>query len=92
MATRIAHLREATTEGYVLSLESSVYPLAKRVLDVVGASLMLVLLSPLMLLIALAIALDSPGPARALWVRRRRLRLARWPSVKPLACGIATLM
>jgi len=38
------------------------YRIAKRVLDVVVASAGLVLLAPLMLLIAIAIKLDSPGP------------------------------
>jgi undecaprenyl-phosphate galactose phosphotransferase/putative colanic acid biosynthesis UDP-glucose lipid carrier transferase len=35
---------------------------AKRLFDIVGASIALVLLSPLILLTALAIKLDSPGP------------------------------
>lgn len=38
------------------------YRLAKRALDIVVASIALVLLAPLMLLIAIAIKLDSPGP------------------------------
>lgn len=38
------------------------YRIAKRALDVIGASIALVLLAPLMLLIALAIKIDSPGP------------------------------
>jgi Undecaprenyl-phosphate glucose phosphotransferase len=37
--------------------------LCKRAFDILGASFGLLLLSPLMLLIALAIKLDSPGPA-----------------------------
>jgi lipopolysaccharide/colanic/teichoic acid biosynthesis glycosyltransferase len=36
--------------------------MAKRIFDLLGASLALLLLSPLMLAIALAIRLDSPGP------------------------------
>jgi lipopolysaccharide/colanic/teichoic acid biosynthesis glycosyltransferase len=36
--------------------------MAKRLFDLIGASLALVLLSPLLLLVALAIRLDSPGP------------------------------
>ena len=36
--------------------------MAKRLFDLVGASLALLLLSPLLLLVALAIRLDSPGP------------------------------
>lgn len=42
--------------------EASFYPVAKRWMDVVVAAILLVLLSPLMALIALAIRLDSPGP------------------------------
>lgn len=38
------------------------YRIAKRALDVIVASIALVLLAPLMLLIALAIKMDSPGP------------------------------
>ncbi len=36
--------------------------MAKRVFDLVGAAVALVLLSPLLLLVALAVKLDSPGP------------------------------
>jgi lipopolysaccharide/colanic/teichoic acid biosynthesis glycosyltransferase len=35
---------------------------AKRLLDVVGASIMLILLAPVMVLVALAVRLTSPGP------------------------------
>jgi lipopolysaccharide/colanic/teichoic acid biosynthesis glycosyltransferase len=38
------------------------YPLAKRVFDLVVSGLLLVLFSPIMLVAALAIKLDSPGP------------------------------
>ncbi len=48
------------------------YRLAKRALDVTVASIALVLLAPLMLLIALAIKLDSPGP-----VLYRQVRIGR---------------
>jgi len=41
----------------------------KRMIDVTGSALLLVLLSPLFLVIALAIKLDSPGPI--LFVQRR---------------------
>lgn len=42
---------------------SRVYIVMKRLIDVVGASLALVLTFPLMLLTALAVKLESPGPA-----------------------------
>jgi lipopolysaccharide/colanic/teichoic acid biosynthesis glycosyltransferase len=51
----------------------SLYPAAKRCLDVICASVLLACLSPLMALIALAIWLDSPGPA----VFRQR-RVGKW--------------
>ncbi len=43
--------------------EASLYPVAKRWMDAIVATILLVLLSPFMALIALAIRLDSPGPA-----------------------------
>ena len=36
--------------------------MAKRLFDLIGAALALLLLAPLLLLVALAIRLDSPGP------------------------------
>lgn len=39
-----------------------IYDLPKRLMDVVGSSLGLILLSPLLIFIAIAIKLDSPGP------------------------------
>ena len=52
------HLMQVT--GKPMPLFSS---LCKRAFDIVGAAAGLIVLSPLMLLIALAIKLDSPGPA-----------------------------
>ena len=49
------------------------YTLPKRALDLIGASLGLVLLSPLLLLIALLIKLDSPGP-----VIFTQMRIGSW--------------
>ncbi len=43
--------------------------MAKRAIDVVGATMLLVLLAPLLALIALAVRMGSPGPA--LYVQRR---------------------
>jgi lipopolysaccharide/colanic/teichoic acid biosynthesis glycosyltransferase len=56
---RSRHAVEADEPSVVRSLG---YPL-KRALDVLGALVALVLLSPLMLLVALIIKLTSPGPA-----------------------------
>ncbi len=54
------------------------YFLGKRVVDVVGSLLLLLLLSPLLLLVALAIRVDSPGPALFKQTRMgaRRVRAA----------------
>jgi exopolysaccharide biosynthesis polyprenyl glycosylphosphotransferase len=51
--------RPGDTRAFVARLDAA----AKRVLDVVGALVLLILLAPLLLLIALAVRLDSPGPA-----------------------------
>jgi Undecaprenyl-phosphate glucose phosphotransferase len=67
---RVRYLTEnpAFSVNHSLAIEIQRTPLSgpelftKRVLDIVGASLGLTLLSPLMLLTALAIKLDSPGP------------------------------
>jgi lipopolysaccharide/colanic/teichoic acid biosynthesis glycosyltransferase len=53
--------RHAVDGGAPVSIPAHAYPL-KRALDVVGALFALVLLSPLMLLVALAVKLSSPGP------------------------------
>jgi lipopolysaccharide/colanic/teichoic acid biosynthesis glycosyltransferase len=47
--------------------------MSKRALDIVAASVGLVLLSPLLLLVSLVIKLDSPGP-----VFFRQERIGRW--------------
>lgn len=41
---------------------SRLYPVAKRVIDIAGASAALVIAAPLMLAVAVAIKLESPGP------------------------------
>ncbi len=53
--------RHAVDGGTPVPIPAHAYPL-KRALDVVGALFALVLLSPLMLLVALAVKLSSPGP------------------------------
>jgi lipopolysaccharide/colanic/teichoic acid biosynthesis glycosyltransferase len=52
---------------------TSLYPLVKRALDTVCSATLLVLLSPLLALFALAICLDSSGPAIF-----RQTRVGRW--------------
>ena len=58
----------------------------KRIIDVVGASLMLLLGWPLFLLIAIAIKLDSPGPVLFRQVRvgkdHRRFRMYKFRSMR----------
>lgn len=44
-------------------LPSPLYSVCKRLIDIAGALLMIPVVAPLMLLVALAIRLDSPGPA-----------------------------
>ena len=43
-------------------MQWSLYPALKRILDVLVASILLIVLSPVMAIAALAIRLDSPGP------------------------------
>jgi len=52
---------------------ASLYPLAKRGVDIFVAAVLLVLLVPFLALTALAICLDSPGPAIF-----RQKRVGRW--------------
>lgn len=42
-----------------------IYDLAKRLVDIIGSLLALLILSPFLLLVSLAIKLDSPGPVLA---------------------------
>ena len=54
--------------GFVAShWQSSVHLFCKRVLDFVGASFLLFLLSPLFLVLALLVKLTSPGPVLYRW-------------------------
>lgn len=77
MLNQHAHLApwhfNVTAFGSPLSAEEllslRLYPLLKRWLDVLIAITLLILLAPLLLVIALAIKLDSPGPV--LYVQRR---------------------
>ncbi|MHB0858720.1 MAG: sugar transferase [Anaerolineae bacterium] len=57
-----------------LESKSAAYYQAKRVMDVVSAATLLFILAPFMLLMALAIRLDSPGPV---FFRQRRMGY-RW--------------
>lgn len=55
---------------------------AKRVIDFVGSAILLMILSPLLLLVALGIKLDSPGPAFFIQERmgynKRRFRMIKF--------------
>jgi exopolysaccharide biosynthesis polyprenyl glycosylphosphotransferase len=53
----------ASRPGSARTVAARLDAVAKRALDVVGALVLLVLLAPLLVLIALAVRLDSPGPA-----------------------------
>lgn len=43
-------------------MQWALYPVLKRILDMVVASVMLIALAPVMVIVAIAIKLDSPGP------------------------------
>lgn len=58
-----------------MQTQTFVYERIKRVFDIVLAAALLLILSPLLLLLALAIKLDSPGPV--LFVQRRTGRYGR---------------
>jgi exopolysaccharide production protein ExoY len=57
-----------------------VYAISRRLLDIVGASIVLIVSAPLMLIIAAMIRFDSPGPAvfrhRRVGINRRRRNAA----------------
>lgn len=63
MATKIVHVREATFAP-TLSVPTSerTYLFLKRAMDIVLSLFLLLVLSPVMLLVALAIVIDSRGP------------------------------
>ncbi len=52
---------------------AALYPIAKRLLDIGCAAVLLVILAPFLALMALAIRLDSPGPAIF-----RQTRVGKW--------------
>jgi lipopolysaccharide/colanic/teichoic acid biosynthesis glycosyltransferase len=56
--------------------ESHLYFLSKRCLDVILAGLLLIVLLPLLLLVAVSIALDSPGPV--MFTQRRVGAKRKW--------------
>jgi lipopolysaccharide/colanic/teichoic acid biosynthesis glycosyltransferase len=60
-------------EPGTLAVSPSVRSISKRVVDLTGAVLGLILLCPMMLVIALLIRLDSPGP---IFFRQRRMGLS----------------
>lgn len=62
MATKIAHLRAVTLPATTFTTSGQAYAISKRLFDVLVAVLLLVVCAPLMLLISLAIVLDSRGP------------------------------
>jgi len=72
LAAKITHLRQATCPpGIHIRQSESLYLFTKRLLDIVLAAIALVLLSPLMAIIAIAIRLDTSGP---ILFRQQRVR------------------
>ena len=76
MTARTAQLTKATYLPRTIGRQQ-VYRTAKRALDVSVALVLLLLLAPLMVVIALAVMLDSPGPAI---FRQQRVRGNQKPS------------
>ncbi|MYL24815.1 exopolysaccharide biosynthesis polyprenyl glycosylphosphotransferase [Halomonas alkaliantarctica] len=74
-------------------LPSRLYTFAKRLIDTVAALLLLPLLTPLMLVIALLIRLDSPGPAlfvqTRVGYRARAFRMVKFRTMYAKAQGSA---
>ncbi len=62
-----------TTHRAETTLDEHSYAIIKRAVDVMGAGALLLLLTPLLVLLALAIRLDSPGAALF-----RQKRVGRW--------------
>jgi lipopolysaccharide/colanic/teichoic acid biosynthesis glycosyltransferase len=58
-----AFTADRTTERTQVATESRLSSFARRTLDLLVASLVLIVAAPLMLVIAIAVRLDSPGPA-----------------------------
>jgi len=69
---------------------------AKRALDIVASAVMLLALLPLILIVALLVRLDSPGPAffkvDRIGRRGRRLRMLKFRKMHDDASGIALTM
>lgn len=68
----VEHIRGLPVVGLKPNNVSGLRALVKRFMDIVIASLTLIFLAPMLLLVALAIRLDSPGP-----VLYRQVRLGR---------------
>jgi len=64
---------ETACQARVAKSRTPLYPVVKRWMDIVFSAILLVVLAPVMALIALAIKLDSPGPAIF-----RQKRVGQW--------------
>jgi lipopolysaccharide/colanic/teichoic acid biosynthesis glycosyltransferase len=72
---------EDTTQIVLRTEHRQLYFVTKRILDALVSGVLLLMLLPLMLIIALAIRLDSPGPiffTQARVTAKRRYRNGRW--------------
>jgi putative colanic acid biosynthesis UDP-glucose lipid carrier transferase len=69
--------------------------LAKRAIDLIGASAVLVLLAPLLILVAMAIKLDSPGPVlfrqQRLGFNGRGFRICKFRTMSTLEDGFSAV-
>ncbi len=59
----VSQEHEVTIERSEASPPGGIYPPIKRAIDIVGGLVLFILLSPLLLLVAILVRLDSPGPA-----------------------------
>lgn len=59
MESQVSYKNQVVIEGYQ---KSSVYEIAKRIVDIFGALIGLIILSPIFLITAVAIKIDSKGP------------------------------
>lgn len=73
MSSADSGMEKATTKTGTATAVHGGYVLVKRMIDLVLGTLLLVLFSPIMLVIAIAIRVDSPGP-----VIFRQRRIGRW--------------
>ncbi len=83
--SRVCHIEDIPMLSLSTAPESGFQLAVKRLVDVIVSFVLLVLLSPLFLLLAIAIKLDSPGPAlfsqERVGLNQRRFRMIKFRSM-----------